>query len=100
MQQGMPQNCSADMSRIADHVDTVINSKNTTAIAELQGMFALKDLAHGDDFAACVPMCRGTPSQLANSISVQTRCLRSKWITQRHLTAIEHMANHILYRWL
>ncbi|KAJ4411335.1 hypothetical protein N0V82_009024 [Gnomoniopsis sp. IMI 355080] len=51
IQQGMPQNCSADMSRIADHVDSVANSGNTTAMKELQGMFALQDLAHADDFA-------------------------------------------------
>lgn len=51
IQQGMPQNCSADMSRIADHVDTVINGGNTTAVKELQSMFGLQDLEHADDFA-------------------------------------------------
>lgn len=50
----MPQNCSADMSRIADHVDSVINGGNTTAIKELQGMFAMQDLEHADDFAEYV----------------------------------------------
>lgn len=54
VQQGMPQNCSADLSRIADHVDTIIGSKNTTAIQELQSMFALQELEHTDDFAECV----------------------------------------------
>lgn len=62
VQQGMPQNCSVDLSRIVEHVDTTVNSGNTTAIKELQAMFALQDLEHADDFAECVLFILFSPS--------------------------------------
>lgn len=51
IQNGMPRNCSADLSRIIEHVDKVIDDGNSTVVRELQTMFGMQDLNHTDDFA-------------------------------------------------
>ncbi len=42
IQEGMAKNCSADFTRIADHVDEVIRGGNKTEIFELQKQFGLE----------------------------------------------------------
>lgn len=51
IQRGMPQNCSTDLLRISEHVDTVLESKNETAIHQLKDMFGLAKVEYNDDFA-------------------------------------------------
>ncbi len=50
----MPKNCSADMVRIVDHIDAVLDGKNETDISRLKDMFGLGELEYGDDFASYV----------------------------------------------
>ncbi|KAK0716778.1 serine carboxypeptidase S28 [Lasiosphaeria miniovina] len=54
IQKGMPKNCSTDISRIVEHVDNVLDSKNETAICDLKKRFGLDELGHADDFATAV----------------------------------------------
>ncbi|KAK3326997.1 serine carboxypeptidase S28 [Cercophora scortea] len=54
IQRGMPQNCSADMSRIVDYIDGVFDSGNDGDILELKTMFGLEELSHVDDVAAAI----------------------------------------------
>ncbi|KAK3380849.1 putative serine peptidase [Podospora didyma] len=54
VEKGMPQNCSADMARIADHVDQVLDGNDADEIACLKNMFGLADVEHADDFASAV----------------------------------------------
>ncbi|KAK0652468.1 putative serine peptidase [Cercophora newfieldiana] len=51
IQRGMPQNCSNDLLRISAHVDSVLESKNETAIHHLKDMFGLAKVEYDDDFA-------------------------------------------------
>jgi len=44
-------NCSTDVSLVIDHVDSVLNSGNETAILELKTMFGLQGIEHSVDFA-------------------------------------------------
>ncbi|KAI0126464.1 serine carboxypeptidase S28 [Xylariales sp. AK1849] len=54
IQQGMPQNCSADYSAIIDHVDNVfVNGTDEEKVA-LKQMFAVEDLEHDDDAASAI----------------------------------------------
>lgn len=50
VQEGMPQNCSADFQRVVAYVDETINSGNQTAVDELKNLFGLGDLEYNDDF--------------------------------------------------
>ncbi len=52
IQEGMRRNCSADFTRISDHIDGVIQHGNKTEIHELQKSFGLEGLSHPEDFAA------------------------------------------------
>ena len=49
--QYMAKNCSADAEAVIAHVDTVLNSGNTTAIQGLKANFGLDGVTHDDDFA-------------------------------------------------
>ncbi|KAI0332898.1 peptidase S28 [Cubamyces sp. BRFM 1775] len=49
--QYMAKNCSADAEAVIAHVDTVLNSSNTTAIQALKANFGLDGVTHDDDFA-------------------------------------------------
>lgn len=51
VQQGMPQNCSKDVSRVIDYMDNLAQSGNEKQIQSLKNMFGLGDLEHFDDFA-------------------------------------------------
>jgi len=52
----MPKNCSADLLRISEHVDKVLESKNQSEIYRLKDMFGLAEVVHDDDFASYGPM--------------------------------------------
>jgi hypothetical protein len=52
VQQGMPKNCSADITRVVDYVDHVGMKGTAKEKKSLQTMFGLGDLEHYDDFAS------------------------------------------------
>jgi hypothetical protein len=47
----MAKNCSKDVERVVDHIDSVYHSGNEKKIQKLKDMFGLGDLEF-DDFAA------------------------------------------------
>ncbi|KAK5659863.1 hypothetical protein OQA88_13326 [Cercophora sp. LCS_1] len=51
---GMPKNCSADLERVADHIDKTIAENNKTEIHNLKDLFGLADLEYHDDFAIAI----------------------------------------------
>ncbi|OCK74614.1 serine carboxypeptidase [Lepidopterella palustris CBS 459.81] len=54
VQEGMPQNCSKDMSLIVDHVDEVGKYGSEDEKYALKAMFGLGDVEHFDDFASAL----------------------------------------------
>lgn len=54
VQQGMPQNCSTDVSLVVDHIDSVYANGTIEEQQSLKAMFGLEDLEHYDDFAAAL----------------------------------------------
>ncbi|KAI5209493.1 serine carboxypeptidase [Aureobasidium subglaciale] len=54
IQQGMPKNCSSDVSLVIDHVDNVLLNGTASEISELKTSFGLEGLEHNDDFAAAL----------------------------------------------
>ena len=48
----MPQNCSADVQAVIEHIDSTLNSNNSIAIRDIKAVFGLDGLSHHDDFAA------------------------------------------------
>lgn len=48
----MPQNCSADMTLIVDHVDSILNNGTDAEKLALKSMFGLEALEHDADFAS------------------------------------------------
>ncbi|KAL1311365.1 hypothetical protein AAFC00_001536 [Neodothiora populina] len=54
VQEGMPQNCSKDVSLVVDHVDAVFHNGTADEQYALKAMFGLGDLEHYDDFAAAL----------------------------------------------
>ncbi|KAE9981180.1 hypothetical protein EG327_006344 [Venturia inaequalis] len=48
----MPKNCSADLTRVVDHVDHVGLNGTVEEQKALQKMFGLEEIVHYDDFAA------------------------------------------------
>jgi hypothetical protein len=52
VQEGMPKNCSKDISRVIDYVDQVGTHGSVKQQKELQSMFGLGGLNHYDDFAS------------------------------------------------
>jgi hypothetical protein len=55
IQQGMAKNCSADVSLVIDHIDSVLTTGTADEIHALKDMFGLAGLEHSDDFAAVLP---------------------------------------------
>lgn len=51
----MPQNCSADITLVIDHIDEVLTAGTDVEIYALKEMFGLEALEHNDDFAAVLP---------------------------------------------
>ncbi|KAF4626929.1 hypothetical protein G7Y89_g11228 [Cudoniella acicularis] len=52
VQQGMPQNCSADVTLVIDHIDQVLTTGTEDEIYALKKSFGLEALEHNDDFAS------------------------------------------------
>lgn len=52
VQQGMPKNCSSDITLVIDHIDNILMHGNNSEKASLKAKFGLADLEHDDDFAA------------------------------------------------
>ena len=52
VQEGMPRNCSLDVSRVIDYVDAVGLNGTAEEKTALQAKFSLQGLAHYDDFAS------------------------------------------------
>lgn len=48
----MPANCSSDVSKVIDYVDSVLLSNDTDAITSLKTKFGLAGVEHNDDFAS------------------------------------------------
>ncbi|KAL1968061.1 hypothetical protein VTN77DRAFT_2191 [Rasamsonia byssochlamydoides] len=54
VQQGLPANCSKDVSLVVDYVDSILQSGNATAKQQLKDLFGLGELEHDDDFASAL----------------------------------------------
>ncbi|THW68098.1 serine carboxypeptidase [Aureobasidium pullulans] len=54
IQQGMPKNCSSDVSLVIDHIDNILLNGTTSEITALKTKFGLEGLEHNDDFAAAL----------------------------------------------
>ncbi|KAK5992035.1 putative extracellular serine carboxypeptidase-like protein [Cladobotryum mycophilum] len=52
VEQAMPKNCSADVTKVIDEVDRILLGRNETAKHELKDKFGLADVEHDDDFAS------------------------------------------------
>ena len=51
VQQGMPKNCSKDVSLVIDYIDEVLTTGSPSNKTALKTMFGLEDVEHDDDFA-------------------------------------------------
>jgi len=51
IQQGMPRNCSRDLERIVDYVDTILIHGSEEEKLQLKQKFLLGELEHDDDVA-------------------------------------------------
>ncbi|KAF9535131.1 serine carboxypeptidase S28-domain-containing protein [Crepidotus variabilis] len=51
IQENMPRNCSADVQKTIQHIDTVLMGENQTAIQEVKNIFGLTNVTHLDDVA-------------------------------------------------
>ncbi|KAJ9157854.1 putative Serine peptidase [Pleurostoma richardsiae] len=52
VQQGMPKNCSTDLSKVINYVDKILMSDDETRKQKLKEKFGLGDVVHDDDFAS------------------------------------------------
>jgi hypothetical protein len=52
--EGMPKNCSSDVSLVIEHIDSVLLNGTDSEIFSLKQSFGLEDLEHNDDFAAAL----------------------------------------------
>ncbi|KAI9742271.1 MAG: hypothetical protein M1818_004171 [Claussenomyces sp. TS43310] len=54
VQDGMPANCSRDVSVVIDHVDEVLTTGTAEEKNALKAMFGLEGVEHADDFASAI----------------------------------------------
>jgi len=54
VQQGMPKNCSKDVSLVIDYMDDVLTDGSREQQQKLKAMFNMEGLAHNDDFMAAL----------------------------------------------
>jgi len=54
VQEGMPKNCSSDLSKVIDHIDGVLLDGTSQEKHNLKAMFGLQDIEHDDDFGAAL----------------------------------------------
>ncbi|KAF7899663.1 hypothetical protein EAF00_003999 [Botryotinia globosa] len=52
VQDGMPKNCSKDVSLVIDYMDNVLTHGNKSAVTALKTKFGLESVKHNDDFMA------------------------------------------------
>ncbi|KAF2756980.1 putative serine peptidase [Pseudovirgaria hyperparasitica] len=52
--EGMPKNCSSDVTKVIDHIDNIGNTGTDDEQYALKEMFGLQDVEHFDDFAAAL----------------------------------------------
>lgn len=52
VQDGMPKNCSKDVSLVIDYMDNVLTHGNKSAVTALKTKFGLESVEHNDDFMA------------------------------------------------
>jgi hypothetical protein len=52
IQEGMPKNCSKDITLVIDHIDGIGRNGTKEQQKALQSMFGLEELEHFDDFAS------------------------------------------------
>jgi hypothetical protein len=51
VQEGMPQNCSKDITRVIEYVDSIGKTGSKHQVQKLKDLFGLGDVEHFDDFA-------------------------------------------------
>jgi hypothetical protein len=54
VQQGMAQNCSADVAKVIDYVDSVLKTGSDSDKQSLKAKFGLSGVVHDDDFASAL----------------------------------------------
>lgn len=59
IQERLPQNCSTDLVKVINHIDSILTGSSESAKDELKKKFMLGDLKD-DDFAAYVSQCQAT----------------------------------------
>lgn len=52
VQDGMPKNCSKDVSLVIDYMDNILTHGNKNAVTALKTKFGLESVEHNDDFMA------------------------------------------------
>lgn len=52
VQDGMPKNCSKDVSLVIDYMDDVLNNGSKKEVTALKAKFGLQSVEHNDDFMA------------------------------------------------
>ena len=52
VQQGMPQNCSSDVSLVIDYMDNILMTGTEEEVLDLKTLFGLQNVTHNDDFMA------------------------------------------------
>lgn len=68
----MAANCSADITRVINHLDSVLTFGSPHEVAKLKAQFGLEDVEHNDDFAVYV-----TPSYFhVSTDQLQPACKR------------------------
>ncbi|POS74116.1 serine carboxypeptidase S28 [Diaporthe helianthi] len=54
VQEGMPTNCSADVSKVIEHIDSILLGDDEQAKQALKEKFGLGGIVHDDDFASAL----------------------------------------------
>jgi hypothetical protein len=54
VQEGMPVNCSKDITLVIDYMDDILTHGSASEVYALKESFGLEALEHNDDFMACV----------------------------------------------
>ncbi|KAK4616337.1 putative extracellular serine carboxypeptidase [Fulvia fulva] len=54
VQEGMPQNCSKDVSLVIDHMDDILMHGSDQEVHDLKAKFGLETVEHNDDFMAAL----------------------------------------------
>ena len=69
-QEGMPKNCSKDISLVIDHMDSILTTGSRDEQYALKARFSMQDVAHNDDFMAA--LAHGPYLWLGNQFSYNT----------------------------